>query len=230
MMEMTNHNESNCGFADELVSYLYGDLHAEETGRFESHIGNCTECASEVAGFSSLRVSIGELKTDFEAIPTPPIRIPYPMTASAEPKASVFDSLRTLLSGFRTLAAGSVALVAITAGAIYYLGPSDQGSELAGGNINGTKSTASPTAQPSPPVAEKQLPDQTAPETAATNPKDTVPGKVGDKKTAPRPEVRKSGTQVKKSDKRQSPTIIDETDDEDKTLRLADLFDEIGTE
>ena len=55
-------NEPNCSQvcerADDLISFLYGELGEPETRSFEQHWRNCPACESEVKAFGSVRQSI----------------------------------------------------------------------------------------------------------------------------------------------------------------------------
>lgn len=230
-MNMMNHNESNCGKSGELMSYLYGEIRPDDSQRFERHIGSCESCAAEAASFASLRAAIGDWKSEFEELRTPIIDIPYPVREVASAPVSIFDSVRAFLS-FPKLAAVSLALLFISAGFVFYLSGSDSGSLIAGGNQNRSKAVTSPTAQPASTNVEKSV-EPKSPEIAITT-QDPQPEKVSDRRSAPERATKSGPRKVagndKKSIKKQPPTLIDEADDEDKSLRLADLFDEIGTE
>ena len=79
--------KKDCGFGDEIVSYIYDEMDAAGRRKFESHLASCTLCTDEFAGISDARLSIFEWnREDFAEMPTPEIVIPYapkPETASA---------------------------------------------------------------------------------------------------------------------------------------------------
>lgn len=47
-----------CERADELISFLYGELGENDSHRFERHLHECAHCETEFAAFSQIRKSI----------------------------------------------------------------------------------------------------------------------------------------------------------------------------
>ena len=47
-----------CERADELISFLYGELGEKDSRRFERHLHECARCESEFAAFAQIRKSI----------------------------------------------------------------------------------------------------------------------------------------------------------------------------
>ena len=58
----SNRRPGDCGSGPKLLDYLYGDMREEEKAGFELHLEDCQNCAEELGAFSSLRLSIGELR------------------------------------------------------------------------------------------------------------------------------------------------------------------------
>lgn len=97
----TNHNNSNCEFAAETISYLYDEIAAREKTEFEAHLQFCSSCAKEIAGFNLVRSSIFELKDEFSALQTP--AIVFPIKVSQNPPAAISTPKNSWLDGWRKL-------------------------------------------------------------------------------------------------------------------------------
>jgi len=75
--EMFECSMKNCKFAEQLVSYLYGELEEVERRKFEEHLQVCEFCADELEAFSKIRFAVSQWRqNDFECLPTPEIRLP----------------------------------------------------------------------------------------------------------------------------------------------------------
>lgn len=80
MSEINNHN-SSCAFAEQTISYLYGEIPAQEKTGIEAHLNSCATCAEEFAGFKSVRSSVIEWRNEeFALLELPAIEIPYDKT------------------------------------------------------------------------------------------------------------------------------------------------------
>lgn len=232
-------DEAGCGSAADVLSYLYGELQANEIGRIESHIATCGVCAAEAEAFSALRGSLADWKREFDLIPTPPIRIEENRTAlPAAGSMSVLESIRAFLAGFPMFAATSAAALLVVGFGAFYLLTLDRNNDVAETSQNRPK--ASPTASSSP-AGKSEPVDTTAsvsnvPSKAKESTTDVKPAKAAErqpKSTAdktPRNVNRSTNVSRPKNDRAQVPTLGEESGDEDDTLRLADLFDEIGSE
>lgn len=77
-MSNNNHQNFSCGFAEELVGYLYNELSSDQQIKFEKHLDTCQICLDELAGFGVVRSSISDwFDGDFAKLKTPQIEIPY---------------------------------------------------------------------------------------------------------------------------------------------------------
>ena len=57
--------ESNdCGRAEGLVGYLYGEATADERAGFEQHLAACAGCRDELAAFGQVRTAVGEWRAE----------------------------------------------------------------------------------------------------------------------------------------------------------------------
>jgi len=231
--------KAGCRSAEDVLSYLYGELPANEIGRIKSHLAACGDCASEADAFSALRGSFADWKREFALMPTPPIRIDERQTAlPVAPTTSVFDAIRAYLAGFPSLAAASAAALLLVGFGAFYLLTLNQNDDLAETSQNRPK--ASPTTG-STPAAKSESVDTSANSSipAGKNseaPADVKPVKAAERQPksvadkSPRTNNRNTNVSRPKNDRAQAPTLGEDSGDEDDTLRLADLFDEIGSE
>lgn len=261
VMMNNNHKNSGCGYAEQMVSYLYGETGAAETRDFETHLGSCSICADELEAFSVVQFSINDWKLqEFADLKTPLIEIPYEKAGNEANQREVSGVTASWLSGLRnlfslspawSLATASFAVLAVFGFfALIVLNP-DKSNDVAGTNKN-TKPVTVPTVEKT-----------TVPETANTNQnrspeRDIKP--LNEQKTPP-PEIAvapdtkntrvikttnknqrqtqriestnlpKNNNMVKRDNKNKTeiPPKMIEDDEEDDTLRLAELFEEIDT-
>ena len=126
---LENGNKINCGFSDEIVSYLYDEVGASERTRFETHLANCALCTDEFAAVSNARFSVYEWRREeFADLPTPQIVIPYPPKRNDEESVSVglLAGLRGWLNFPVAVAAGLVLCLGLGFFALRYLGSVEQ--------------------------------------------------------------------------------------------------------
>ncbi len=55
---------NDCGRAEGLVGYLYGEATAAERSGFESHLAACANCRDELTAFGQVRTSVGEWRAE----------------------------------------------------------------------------------------------------------------------------------------------------------------------
>lgn len=202
-----------------LIAFVYGECSSSEADTFKAHLLGCADCAAEAAAFRLLRTSLGEMRE--EALASAPIlEIPASKVA---PGPSWHESVLALLGGARGLAAAAV--VALTlAGivALYRGGSGPNGNEIAANSFKRGEASA---ATPTPTGGSSLSPSGGG---SALQPLDRKEG--DDDKTSV--SSKRGGTQrsksvsIKNTDK--VPTLSTYEEEEDKTLRLADLFEDIG--
>lgn len=241
---MLSNGNSGCGYSDEIVSYIYGELGSTEMRQFETHLGSCSECTDEFAAISNARFSVFEWhKEEFAHLATPEIVIPYAdkRTEVAPVKVSgILAGLYELIASVRSpvmVAAGLFLLVGLGIITLTFIRSGNEG--LIASN------------QEVPPVSERstQIPSiDASPGGSLTEPEtgkpeiDTLPNKVTPvvaakvgQETRPTRAVSSSmrrsnvNTGIRNSSQaRKAPVLSEFNDDEDDSLRLSDLFDEIG--
>lgn len=237
---LNNETEENCGFADEIVSYIYDEIGEPERSKFENHLVDCMSCTDEFAGISNARFAMFEWqKEEFAPLETPQIVIPYPPKPKTVETAGVFAGLRELLglSGWPSvaMAAGAVAIV-IGVGFVVmnYNRNTLQVAEI--GKPGVIEQKAAPAVAP-------VLPSVSAPKELNTTGTTTL----ATAKPAPGSDIRPvratmkvqrlrinknltASTQAEPAQqKRKAPALTAYDEEDDSSLRLADLFDEGGS-
>src|SRR4030095_12822362 len=55
---MKEFNAPGCGRENDLISFLYGELSAEESQTFNQHVRSCHSCKTELASFQDVREAV----------------------------------------------------------------------------------------------------------------------------------------------------------------------------
>lgn len=249
MFDKNGHNPS-CGYAGDIVSYLYDEIESGERLKFESHLAGCQSCGTELAAFSNVRSSVIDWRTEeFGWLPTPQIVIPY---ETVEERPVVITARRgTILTDLKRLfsfapwppAFAAFGALAVLAGLAFFavIYVNNEGMDVA----DNRKATVSPTVEPEKnEIVRANSNTSPGPEQAASVPPKIVapengPQKISVVTTAPKDKnapvfkdlkaPNKPGEKNTPPEKQKAPSLNNYTDDEDTTLRLADLFEEIDT-
>jgi hypothetical protein len=112
---------SSCGCKEEMITYLYGEATPQESRIFESHLGQCAECRSEVEGFQSVRDNLKIWDVSF----APQVEI--------EPRRSRLQVFRELVGLFPAWARGLA--VAGAAAAVLLVTLAAVGSRVSVGGV-----------------------------------------------------------------------------------------------
>ncbi len=242
---VNNGNNANCGFSDEIVSYIYDEIGAAERKTFEKHLADCAVCTDEFAAVSNARFSVFEWRREeFEPLATPEFAIPY-----AEKQHEVDEGVSTgFLAGVRGLLSISGWPVAVAAGLVICLGLGLVAMNYLG---SGQLQIASNASMPPVNTPDNTKRDDSAastktdPEpvvnTASTGNKDNFepkarPVKAVDIHTA-KPDRQTQSSRQRSADRfaveqnakpqlRKAPSLSNFDENDDKSLRLSDLFDE----
>ena len=253
MFENNGHDPS-CNHAVDVVSYLYDEIGGAEKREFESHLAGCNTCTAELASFSGVRSSVNTWRAqEFDPLATPVIDIPF---ETLDEPATAAGWRGTILTDFKRLfafspwppAAVGFAALAIFIGLGFFVFSymNRSGNDLAK-NKAVDKPVVSPTAEPGKDPGEvainnsnsksegddKLITTPKAPEPEGTVVKVSVtrntpknkPVKASPDTVTPKKVVDKPNTQQNQK----APNLNNYTEEEDKTLRLADLFEEIDT-
>jgi len=224
-----------------LVAYMYGELDQASRAAFETHLAACDECAFELGSFADARLGVIEWRReDFDPLATPVILVPdtQPVAAFADRPAAVGSAQglwESLLSWplFARVGTG-LAAAALVAGAVYFTAVSRQPAEVA--DQKPAVINNSPATTPKEPVKEvvryEPAPEQKRPAPLKSE-------KVIDRHPTPRIQLASSRTTIRSASpagvrtrvqaSTKAPRLNNVEEEEDKSLRLTDLFAEIGT-
>jgi len=258
-MSYNNHKTSSCAFAEQIVSYLYDEFETGEKIEFEAHLKYCPSCADEYAGFGFARSSVLEWRDeDFSKMATPTFNVPTIKHEKSLPAVftesrSWLGDFRKMFSFNPAMAMAALAILVFCAGITLYALNLSGGDETAqkddGKNAVGI--AVSPTVEIpkksdekdvgdeefekslAPPSSTVSLPQQKEPEKQITpvKPVVKVSGNAA-KNGSNNPAVNLKETNDKKTPpvkKQRVPNLNHSDEDEDETIRLADLFDELDT-
>ena len=212
-----------CSHGGDMLAYLYDEMAMPDRETFEVHLADCGTCIDDFAELSQSRYPVYEWKhTEFDPLPTPRVVIPF-----EAPAVSWFDQIRTVFSLRPTLAFGGIGAVMIVAvlTAYFMLGDSRTETQLA----QEIRPAASPTR-----VVATMPPPSSSPVTTAESDEQVTPPespKVVKASAGAKPAVRQPRSKPAQQPKRNEPVPVLSSidDDEDDSLRLTDIFDEIGT-
>lgn len=230
---------SNCDFAQQLVSYLYDEFKGHEKTVFEKHLSNCLFCKEELLGFSMTRTALLEWhQEEFLPLENPVIEIPYKVENKSN-SDSWFASIRNLFN-FSPVWATAVILVigiGLILTVIYSSTKTNNDTDILARNDAADISLQTPTKEQNNLVSSTEsninLTDTKVPATASPkdvspqSPKVSTPVKTSTVAKTQKKMTPKTNTQIQ-TEPRKVPTLIEE-DYEVATLRLTDLLEEVGT-
>jgi len=211
-----------CTHGGDMLAYLYNEMTSADRDTFEVHLAECGTCIDDFAELSQSRYPVFEWKQiEFDPLPTPRVVIPF-----ETPSLSWFDQVRTAFSFGPRLAfgrLGAAMVVAILTG-YFVLSGTTGTTEVA----KEAEPSASPDrvaiSIPSPAVVE-------ASPSRIEDPKSTEMPRPVKAAASSRPAEQSSKSKPAQQPKRNVPIPVMSSidDDEDDSLRLADIFEEIGT-
>ncbi len=168
----TNHKNSSCAFAEQLVSYLYNEANAQEKSVFESHLVNCENCADELSAFGFVRSSVQQWRTEeFSPMQTPAMKIPFEesreIRINSMEKHSWFANLRQLFTLSPTWATAFATLI-VCVGMIFLAINFSGSNDVAENNqIAPEKSVISPAIENEAEQNVKEVSDEIAKESSS---------------------------------------------------------------
>jgi hypothetical protein len=227
-------NKSGCGFGDEIVSYMYDELAAADRDRFESHLVTCTACTDEFAAIADARYSVFDWrKREFAALETPAIVIPYDRVDIQTETIGAFAAFGEMVRSWRlAFATGLIAVAAVTVLTLGYLSTPQQVTvSSVPSKINAPDpvqniSSEQKQVDVAKPVIESVKHVDLRPYTARPLKAQAIKPVVRAHTALPASTV---AAQTVKSVVNKAPVLSNYEENEDKSLRLADLFDtEVG--
>ena len=226
-------SNTNCSFDGDVLSDLYDEATDAERLQFEEHLENCEACVEELALLSDSRYSVYEWRmTEFVPMMTPEIVIPVAVPSKLE---SLIQALMTVFAFPRGLvAAGAGIAVLSIAGTFVFLLMS---SNLPGDDVvqvANSKPMVTPTQVTSAVKRSEEVSSNPGSDATSVVPKASIPlageRKPGTVKTAvSAPQSQNTRGRSSRTQNRSVPTLSSYDDGEDKSLRLADLFDDLDT-
>ena len=229
----------------EFLSYIYGELDETVRDTFEDHLAGCDDCTFELAAYSDARLGIIEWRReDFDHLESPAIVIPWVNQSEPAIKIQPVGAISRFieaLSSFPLFAQAGMGLAAaaLAVGVFYFAAysPSEQTKEVAANKTLETK--------PFVTLNDDKPSSEAATDTVAVKKEATSPTEI--QSVSRRPErIRRQMAAVKMND-RQSlvrknetastnkavnksvPTLSTVEEEKDNSLRLSDLFAEIGS-
>lgn len=245
MRKEENNFKNSHGF--EFVSYIYGELDQAGEEAIETHLVECDECTMELASYSDARLGVIEWRReDFDPLATPAFVIPSlnkhafsgrTGTRSGTVISRFVESLIALpLFGKAGLGAAAAAMVI----ALFYFGVDLRtGPTSIAVNENVENKNARSNSDPAIGSTSSTLVAGTDEKHKAIDTKDRPTLKsqprqlIAARFTLHRPMSRKnemaSKDAVPRTSSKKAPRLSSTDEDDDKTLRLADLLADIGT-
>jgi len=231
---MKDVNLSKCKFNDEMVSYMYGELSSDETSTLELHLVECSACTDEFAAISSSRYEVYDWKKlEFDPLETPTFDLPLEVGVGV----SWSDRIRAAFARGWALPAFSFAAFAIVSVvATGLIWQRSGNTEIASRKLDPAPVTAPEKGEIS--VAAEGERTDAAVEEPTVQPDNTAlkskrsPTRRSDaepvKSTHVRPVEVKQTTA--KNEKKAVLSLNEYADDEEDTsLRLAELLEDIGS-
>lgn len=217
---------NQCGHSAELVSYMYGECSESQAADFESHLEKCFTCASELSSFTTIRSSLGEMRHEAN-VSAPRLAADF---SGGRSKSSWVESLMALFGGARGFAAAgafAVVLMAIVTVFVMNRNGDHQSQEIAS---NTSKTPSSATQSLTTNTNEASTTTRNEP----LKPGEVPPGKTlsadpsKDEGHAPEGQSPKRTKVRNQKAVEKTPTLSNYDEEEDKSLRLADIFEDIG--
>ena len=219
----------NCEFGASAVEYIYGEMGEQPLAIFESHLAGCDGCIAELAEVSEARFEVYEWRRSaFEPLATPIIRIPYNEPAGVR---GAIDRVWGAISASRMWAAGGFAAACIAVAswmALSAAGPSADSPSVAANSAE----VAPAASKIEPPRYVAEAPMQPArSEIRRVTPARAPFIKAMATPKSPRTQIAQRKTPSRNNIDRSTavPTLSGYSTDVDSSLRLAEVFDDIGS-
>lgn len=232
--------KTNCRFSEEVIAYIYDELSPGDRDEFDSHLIDCSDCIEELAAVSLSHYSVHEWRTiEFEPLATPVFEIPQ--------SYSIADRIRAVFASARWLTATSAvaATVILAFVGIYLLSDQNAADEFAAVANDNRKPAVKITPGSNTTIDRRDVvtPATANPEPIIDPAKRVTNGGTEIERGEPavQPKAVKANVPAnvpRKDNSRQNqnrsvpdsnPRLNDFDDEEDDTLRLGDIFDDIDT-
>lgn len=241
-MSENSHKNLDCGYAEQLISYLYEEIELRERERFETHLRSCQNCPTEIASFQELRFAFGEWR---QTNKIPAIAAENGGHLSVKQSRETWsDWLRNFaFSPIRSLAAAAI-LISLFAGLYFLTTYRTESPEISQSKSSAAEEKRSTEINNPPKVSDSLKPAIALSNSTAaieTRPSKNLSStsRVVIKTAAPilkqrakvRTDVRQNSSQfantVRPAYRKNVPRVLS-AEEEDRSLRLADIFDEVS--
>ena len=225
-----------CTHDGDMLAYLYNEMSADQRDSFELHLEDCETCIDGFAELSQSRYSVYEWKkVDFDPLQTPYIDIPY-KTAVEAASPSFIEKVRAAFAnaGWATAvpAFGAVLIAAILGFVLLGGGDDVVNNELAreAPTPAVTPLPQSKVVTPANSAAGKEVRGDEVSAPKTNSEERIVPVKAVERKAVQRvPATQKPTGRTNPTVRAQIPTLAEQNEVEDDSLRLSDMFDDIDT-
>ena len=234
---MNNVTFVECKFSGDIVPYMYGELSVDDCSAFEAHLLGCEKCTDEFASISNARYEVYDWKKlEFDPLETPQVEIPYGEVSAVSTASAWIAKVRTAFAaGWAgpAIAFGCLAIVSIF-GAVFLTAGSRDGdvasrfdnSNIAKVETSSATNTVEITATEREP--EGDVRNGAGPVRTSTPVRVQQRHPVRNVRLIQSRQVEAKQALTRPSQKA-VPTLNEFAEDEDKSLRLAELFDDIET-
>lgn len=224
-MMKRNIDNQLCESAEDIVPYLYQEMAENEVNVFETHLAECSSCTDEFAAVADARFSVYEWhKEEFVPLATPHFTVPSDVPA----RIGVYAQIAAIFARPSFAFAGAVSiLLVLTLAAFNLFRPTEPqiASNVAVPEVRTTTAEVVTTA------ALPKVEDVADVEPVPIKTEPIRPYKVSKVKAQVVPKAPKAkdiGSDEQLRQARRAPALSNDVELEDESLRLTDLFDEVG--
>jgi anti-sigma factor RsiW len=227
---MRSDSQKECLFGNEIVSYMYDEMPVAERPKFEEHLTKCQACTDEFAAVSFARFETYDWKrNEFDALATPQIVIPY------KEKAVPFGQRLYAWLGWASAVPVAAALI-LAFGYFFLVDRNSNDQPAVAKAVQGPPSIDAGTVTAPPDVEVPTIAvttrnggiSQPVVRQAALKRKPALPKTFVARSIVPGINVRDDVAINIPSQSRPAPRLGLNDEDEDRSLRLADLFEQSG--
>ncbi len=229
---------TECKFSADMVPYMYAELSAASSSAFESHLIECGACTDEFAAMSNARYEVYDWKRlEFDPIATPKFAIPF-QSESHSVASSWIEKVRTAVSGSWAIpgvAFAGLAIISVLVAVFILSGAHDPEIAANTGALNTGINN----------LAVGRAPESSGLPVASEPVSEVSPGRPfrSDLESIAKPAPRKPAVRNVKvntrsyvftqasaqNEQKEIPRLNEFSEDEDTSLRLAELFDDLDT-
>lgn len=220
---------SECKFSFDIVPYMYGEMSRSETSAFESHLPECTICTDEFASISNARYEVYDWKKlEFDPLATPQIKI----ALETESRVSWMEKVRAVFAqswAIPSAAAAGVIVVAILAAAFIL---SQKGPADVAANLSKDVVAEEPTVPSAPQAADEGSIGNARSEDHDSKSRTVragAPQRVSQRRTVGAAARSRDIKATSAQNEKKAPRLNEFVEEEDTSVRLAELFDDIET-